>query len=182
MEKTAFPLLPWQQKPLHARPHNPVYTIGMKCNRSRRGFTLIELMIVIAIILIIAAIAVPKLNNQMMAAHEMAAIRQIGTIHTAETQYYSQFGKYATALSELGPPASGAAGPNAADLIPKVLADGKNSGYTFTVTATPTGYAVSAVPDTFGGSGRRTFYSDQTLVIRNNWSQQPASATSPEIK
>ena len=147
----------------------------------RRGFSLIELLIVIAIILIIAAIAVPKMNNQMMAAHEMAAIRQITTIHQAETQYYSQFGKYA-ALTELGPPASGAASPAAADLIPKVLADGKNSGYIFAVQNTATGYAVTAVPETFNSTGRRTFYSDQTLVVRNNWAQEPANANSPEIK
>jgi prepilin-type N-terminal cleavage/methylation domain-containing protein len=150
-------------------------------NRRRLGFSLIELLIVIAIILIIAAIAVPKMNNQMMAAHEMAAIRQITTIHQAETQYYSQFGKYA-ALTELGPPASGTAGPAAADLIPKILADGKNSGYVFAVQNTATGYAVTAVPETFNSTGRRTFYSDQTLQIRNNWTQEPANANSPEIK
>jgi type IV pilus assembly protein PilA len=155
--------------------------MSMYRNRRRRGFTLIELMIVIAIILIIAAIAVPKMNNQMMAAHEMAAIRQITTIHQAETQYYSQFGKYAS-LSELGPPASGAAGPSAADLIPKILADGKNSGFIFAVQSTATGYAVTAVPETFNSTGRRTFYSDQTLQIRNNWTQEPANANSPEIR
>ncbi len=148
----------------------------------RRGFSLIELLIVIAIILIIAAIAVPKMNNQMQAAHEMAAIRQISTIHQGETQYYSQFARYATSLAELGPPASGAATPAAADLIPKVLADGKNSGYIFTLQATPTGYSITAVPEAFGSSGRRTFFSDQTLVIRNNWGQDPATVNSPEIK
>lgn len=151
-------------------------------NSRRRGFSLIELLIVIAIILIIAAIAVPKMNNQMMAAHEMAAIRQITTIHQAQTQYYSQFGKYALTLVELGPPASGAAGPAAADLIPSNLAQGKNSGYIFAVQGVPTGYAVTAVPEAFGSSGRRTFYSDQTLVIRNNWAQEPANGNSPEIK
>src|SRR5258708_8032220 len=97
-------------------------------NRRRHGFSLIELLIVIAIILIIAAIAVPKMNNQMMAAHEMAAIRQITTIHQAETQYYSQFAKYA-ALSELRPPASCAARPAAAALIPKTLSGGTNTGF-----------------------------------------------------
>src|SRR5882757_1068035 len=117
---------------LHVALPGCVYYIDMQPNRRRRGFSLIELLIVIAIILIIAAIAVPKMNRQMMAAHEMAAIRQIGTIHQAQTQYYSQFGKYATTLTELGPPASGAPTPAAADLIPKNLAEGKNSGYLFT--------------------------------------------------
>src|SRR5437763_10029597 len=97
--------------------------------RGSRGFSLIELLIVVAIILILAAIAVPKLNQNRMYAQETAAIRMIGTIHTAETQYYSQYGKYATALTELGPPASGNAGPSASDLIPKDLSEGKKSGY-----------------------------------------------------
>ena len=96
--------------------------------RAQRGFSLIELLIVIAIILIIAAIAVPKLNNQRMQAQEMAAIRQISAIHTGQIQYYSQFGRYAATLAELGPPASGAAGPQAADLLPRTLTEGKNTG------------------------------------------------------
>ncbi len=150
--------------------------------RRRRGFTLIELLIVISIILVILAIAVPKMNTQMQGAREMAVIREIGSIHQAETQYYSQFGKYAGNLSQLGPPISGPDGPEAANIIPKVLAEGKKNGYTYSVSATPTGYAVTAVPDSFGNSGRRTFYSDQTLVIRNNWGPEPATPTSPEIK
>ena len=154
----------------------------MQKNRLRRGFSLIELLIVIAIILIIAAIAVPKMNKQIMAAHEMAAIRMITTVHTGETQYYSQFGRYAQNLAELGPPASGAAGPAAADLLPKNLADGKASGFIFTVVGTPTGYSVTAVPEAFGSSGSRTFFSDQTLVIRNNWTAEPATVASTEIR
>ncbi len=155
-----------------------------RLNRRRResGFSLIELLIVIAIILIIAAIAVPKLNNQRMNAQEMAAIRQIGTVHTAQVQYYSQFGRYATSLAELGPPTSGQAGPQAADLIPKTLSDGKNTGYVFTVQGAPTGYVVNANPEVFGSSGRRTFFSDQTNVIHQNWGQEPATVNSPDFK
>ena len=147
-----------------------------------RGFTLIELLIVISIILVILAIAVPKMNKQMQTAREMAVIREIGSIHVAETQYSSQFGKYATSLSQLGPPLSGADGPEAANILPKILADGKKNGYTYSLTGTPSGYAITAVPDSFGNSGSRTFYSDQTLVIRNNLGQEPATSASPEIK
>jgi|SRR5579862_2053972 type IV pilus assembly protein PilA len=149
--------------------------------KARAGFTLIELLIVMAIILVIAAIAVPQMGKQLMAAHESATITEIGTIHQAEIQYYSQFGQYASSLAQLGPPASGAAGPSAAEIIPKNLADGRASGYIFTVTATPTGYAINANPEQFGSSGSRTFYSDQTLVIRNNYTQEPATVSSPAI-
>jgi type IV pilus assembly protein PilA len=150
--------------------------------RSQGGFSLIELLIVIAIILIIAAIAVPKLNNQRMNAQEMAAIRQIGTVHTAQIQYYSQFGRYATSLAELGPPTSGQAGPQASDLIPKTLSEGKNTGFVFTVQQSPTGYTVNANPEVFGNSGRRTFFSDQTQVIHQNWGQEPSTVNSPDFK
>lgn len=153
-------------------------------SRTRRqaGFSLIELLIVIAIILIIAAIAAPKLDKMRMHSQETAAIQQIKTIQTAQTQYYSQFGRYATALPELGPPASGEAGPAAADLIPGDLALGTKTGYQFTMQGGPAGYGINANPTTYNSTGRRTFFSDQTLVIRENWGQEPASATSKEIK
>lgn len=157
-------------------------TVKEKRQHLHRGFTLIELLIVVAIILIIAAIAVPKLDQARMYSQEMAAIRHIGTIHTAQTQYYSQFGRFASSLKELGPPESGAPGPEAADLIPEDLASGEKSGYRFTLEATETGYRIIAVPIAYGKTGRRTFYSDQTLVIRENWGPEPATAESPPIK
>jgi hypothetical protein len=111
----------------------------------------------------------------------MAAIQQIRTLHQAQIQYYGQFGRYATSLTELGPPASGSAGPQASDLIPKSLADGRGTGYLFTVASNPSGYVINANPEQFGSSGRRTFYSDQSGVIRQNWGQEPATANSPEL-
>ena len=149
---------------------------------SRRGFSLMELLIVVAILLIIGAIAVPKLNVAMMNAREMAAVRQIHTIHTVEAQYMSQFGKYAAAMTELGPPASGSPGPTGADLISDDLAKGEKNGYRFAVAGSQTGYTVLAVPMTYGTTGRRTFFSDQNGVIRQNWGSEPASAASPEVK
>jgi prepilin-type N-terminal cleavage/methylation domain-containing protein len=148
------------------------------------GFSLVELLIVVAIILILAAIAVPKLNQNRQLAQETAALREIQAINTAQTQYYSQFGRYAANLGELGPGTgtSGVGGPQAADLIPGELAKGAKSGYKFNMTGGPQGYQVTAVPEQFGSTGRRTFYTDQTMVVRQNWSAEPANATSPELK
>ena len=143
----------------------------MQHTRRRCGFSLIEVLIVIAIILIIAAIAVPPMNEQLRIAHETAAIEQIRTIHAAETQYYAQSGRYAPSLAEFG----------TASLVPKALAGGTKNGYIFAVQATQAGYAVTANPQSFGGTGRRTFYSDHTLVIRNSATAEPATADSPEI-
>jgi hypothetical protein len=67
-------------------------------------------------------------------------------------------------------------------LIPKTLAEGKNTGYVFAIAKTATGYAVTAVPEVFNGTGRRTFYSDESQVIHQNWGQEPATVQSPEFK
>jgi prepilin-type N-terminal cleavage/methylation domain-containing protein len=150
--------------------------------RGARGFSLIELLIVIAIILVILAVAVPKLGTARMNASETIVIREIQTIHQAETQYMSQFGKYATTLAELGPPTSGGPGPQAADLIPSSLASGEKDGYVFILTATPQGYTVNANPKVYNSTGRRTFFSDQSMTIHQNWTAEPANATSPELK
>lgn len=147
-----------------------------------RGFSLIELLIVIAIILVILAVAVPKLGSAKMNANEMVVIREVQTIHQAETQYMSQFGKFAATLAELGPPTSGGPGPQAADLIPSSLAAGEKDGYVFTLTATPQGYTVNANPKVYNSTGRRTFFSDQSMTIHQNWTAEAANASSPELK
>ena len=155
----------------------------MRLNRRKRsGFSLIELLIVIAIILIIVTIAVPKLNNARMNASETAAIGALRAIHEAEVQYYSTYGRYATTLTELGPPTSGAPSPAAADLLQEDMASGTKGGYKFVITATPTGYTINANPVAFGSSGRRTFYSDQTMAVHQNFGQDPASASSPTLQ
>src|SRR5215471_3079586 len=137
--------------------------------RRRRGFSLIELLIVIAIILIIIMIAAPRLSRARMYSQEVAAIAAIKTIHTVQVQYYSQFGRYATTLAELGPPASGAASPASADLIGSDLSGGTKQGYKFTLTGTPGGYIINANPVVYGSDRNKTYYSDQTMVIRENW-------------
>ncbi len=154
----------------------------MRNNRPRRGFSLIELLIVIAIIMILAGIAAVQVNKQLMSAHETAAIKTLNTIHQAQLTYNSQYGRFAQNLVELGPPASGADGPAAAGLIPKKLADGKSSGYVFTVTGTPTGYSISAVPEAYGRTGGKCYFSDESMITRVSFTQEPATAASPELK
>lgn len=118
-----------------------------------------------------------------MHAQEASAIAEIRTINQAEAEYQAQFNKYATALSQLGPPAPGSQeGPEAAGLIPSRVAAGSDGRYNFAIKQTTDGYAVTAVPKAYGVTGRRSFYSDQTAIIRQNWSQEPATAQSSEIK
>ncbi|HMC60913.1 MAG TPA: prepilin-type N-terminal cleavage/methylation domain-containing protein [Candidatus Solibacter sp.] len=150
--------------------------------RRRRGFSLIELLIVIAIILIIITIALPRLSRARMYSQETAALGAVSTLHKAQVLYYSTYGKYAASLAELGPPASGAASPAASDMIGNDLSGGDKSGYKFTMTGNQAGYVINANPIAFGSSGSRTFYSDQSMVVRQNYGPEPATANSPEMK
>ena len=150
--------------------------------RLHRAFTLIELLIVIAIILIILAIAMPKVDQALMNGRETAAIKHVQVLNAAQVQYYSQFGKYASTLQELGPPASGQPSASAADLLPKDLAEGTKGGFTFIMQGTPGGYSVNANPVAYNGTGRRSFYSDQSTVIRENRGPEPATSASDPIK
>ena len=152
--------------------------------RSRQnGFSLIELLIVIAIILIILSIALPQMGKSQMNAREVGAIATLRTIYTVETQYMSQYGQFATSLSQLGPPPAGAGeGPQAADLIKGSLASGTTGGYVYTLAGSPTGYSITAVPQVFNTTGRRTFYTDQSGIIRQNWTNEPATDKSDELK
>jgi len=157
--------------------------VNRRLNRRRFGFSLIELLIVITIIVIILTVAVPRLTKARMYAQEMAAIQAIKAMHQAESLYYSQYGKFATSLAELGPPTGGAAdGPAAANLIQEDLATGEKQGYRFTLTASPGGYVINAAPLVFGTNGSRTFWSDQTMTVRQHYGQEPATASSEMMK
>ena len=103
-------------------------------------------------------------------------------MHTAQVEFYSEYGRYAASLTELGPPPSGAASSSAADLIGNDLAVGEKSGYKFTLTATPEGYAINSDPVAFNSSRSRTFYSDQTLVIGESLGWEPAASNSQELR
>lgn len=142
--------------------------------RRAYGSWLIEVLIVIAFILVIVVVTLPHESHSMEGAAEMAVVRELQTMNRIQVQYKSQFQRYANTLAELG--------PRGADLIPSKLASGDKDGYVFTMTETPVGYTIHANPKVFGTSGRRTFYTDQDGHIRQNWSAEPASASSPEFK
>ncbi len=151
-----------------------------------RGFSLIELLIVVAIILIIAAIAIPNLLRSKMAANEASAVGSLRTLNTACVTYATIYGRYPSALSNLQPGSS--ASSTAADLIDSVLAGGVKSGYSFSY-ATPgtatggtagTTYDITAVPVTVGTTGQRAFFTDHTGVIRaSTTGATPARADPP---
>ena len=138
----------------------------------QRGFSLIELLIVIAIILVIAAIAIPSMMRAKISANEASAVASLRTISTAETTYASTYPTvgYTCSLPELGPPPSGTPmSPTAAGILDEVLASGTKAGYSFGLqgcAGTPkANYTSTAAPITVGATGTRAFCSATPGVI-----------------
>ena len=138
------------------------------------GFSLIELLIVVAIILIIAAIAIPNLLRSRIAANEASTVGSLRTLNTAEVTYnstYPQVG-FTCTLADMAPPSSGNPTSTAAGLIDTNLASGNKAGYTLAAgTCTTAGgmtvsYQWGATPQTVGTTGQRYFCTDTSGVIK----------------
>ena len=153
------------------------------------GFSLIELLIVVAIILVIAAIAIPSFLSSRMAANEASAVESLRTIQSSLTAYavtYSAVG-YAAQLSDLG---DGGMSPCVASaiqacMIDSTLASGVKSGYVITyvqdASSTPSvGYILNSDPINRGSTGRRSYFTNTPGVIRYN-TAAAATPTDPVI-
>jgi type IV pilus assembly protein PilA len=143
------------------------------------GFTLMELLIVIAIILILMLMAIPTIGSLTKKGNETSAINSVQTVTKAEIQYQSSYpaNGYACTLPALGgDPNAGAPTPATAQILQGDLTSGYKSGYIFTITCSnkvtingtdrSNGYTITAVPQTVGKTGDRGFCSDQFGSIK----------------
>jgi len=156
--------------------------------KASRGFSLIELLIVVAVILTIAAIAIPNFLRSKMRANESGAVQSLRNITTAEVVYSTTYGiGFSSTLAKLGPlGGSPLVDANNAGLIDDVLAAGVKSGYRFTYAATDLDgdgkmdtYTVNGDPLSPGATGQNHFFVDESGVIKRNSSAPAGPSDTP---
>jgi type IV pilus assembly protein PilA len=153
--------------------------------RAPRGFSLIELLIVVAIIMIIVAISIPDLLRSKMAANQASAVSSLRVVNSSEIMYNSSYQKgYSSTLAALkAPPAGSQPSVSAAAMVDDVLGSGVKSGYTFIYTpgtqdsqGNYQSYTVQANPTAPGSTGEVYYFTDSSFVIRFN-NAHPATST-----
>jgi type IV pilus assembly protein PilA len=138
----------------------------------QKGFSLMELMIVLALILIILAMAIPSMREAKINADEASAVQSIRAINQAEVQYEAAYGGFADSLAKLGGADPCSKSADTACLLDDSLAAGSKSGYSFTAIGENksgndnTSFVVGAAPESFDRTGRRRFCSSEKNVIR----------------
>jgi len=141
--------------------------------KEKKGFTLVELMIVVLVIGIIASLAVPNLVKSKMAAHESSAISAVRTLVTAQITFAAKSGSgnFAADLTEL----------EAANLIDSVMGSGTAEAYSFSVSGSGIQYEINARPLVYGSSGIRSFFTDESGAIRYTTADAAATASDPGL-
>ncbi len=155
--------------------------LGIGFIRGWSGTRIVLTLVCLCVAPLFVIIALPKYQKAQMFGRELGAIKAIQTIHQAEVQYQSKFGRYATSLEELSPPTNGPATPSASGLIGNDLSVGEKGQYKFTLTANAGGYVITAVPAN-PSFVSRNFYSDQSMAIHQSFGAEVATASSPEMK
>ena len=141
--------------------------------KKNKGFSLIELMIVVLVIGIIAALSVPNLAKSKMAAHESSAISAIRTLVTAQITFATRSGpgNFAPDLATL----------EGANLIDSVLGSGTAEAYSFALSGSGVQYTIDARPLVYGSSGIRSFFTDASGAIRYTTADAAATVTDPGL-
>jgi type IV pilus assembly protein PilA len=158
-------------------------------NTAAMGFSLIELLIVVAIILIITAIAIPNLLRARMAAHQSAAVENCRSITSSEVLYYTSFSHgFSPTLLALGGPTGAVPTPANAQLIDEALSSGTKSGYNYTYAALsidPNGnyqnYTLNADPMIVNVTGVNHYFTNEPSIIHFN-AISPATVNDPPIQ